>query len=137
MSMIRVGSAVAAKAVGLGQVTTDRAKRASVQRRWQSGEPVYVADTKANRKAGKRITESEIADVVVSVLHSRPDGRATIAEIVEAIPSRVALSVADFVRSPSRPNEALWQQQVRNIRSHKAFTDYGFKAVKGGFVLKK
>lgn len=136
MSMIRVGSEVAPRVVGLS-TETPRQARAAVQRRWQNGEPVYVADTKANRKTGKRITEREIADVVVTVLHSQPDGRATIVEIVDAIPRQVALSLADFVRSPSRPNEALWQQQVRNIRSHKAFVDYGFKAVKGGFALKK
>lgn len=67
-----------------------------------------------------RITEAEIADVVEIILAERPNGEATIAELVDEIPNRVALSQDDLAPSPTRRNEAIWEQQVRNITSHKA-----------------
>jgi hypothetical protein len=67
-----------------------------------------------------RITESEIADVVIAILQDSRTGKATIAEFVAEIPKRINLSPEDLVPSPTRPNEAIWEQQVRNITSHKA-----------------
>ena len=67
-----------------------------------------------------RITEAEIADIVEIILSERPNGEATIAELVDEIPNRVQLSAEDLASSPTRPGEALWEQQVRNITSHKA-----------------
>ena len=66
-----------------------------------------------------RITESEIADAVVVILCDRPNGRATIADIMAEIPEKVTLSPEDLAQSPTRPNGEVWQQQVRNITSHK------------------
>lgn len=67
-----------------------------------------------------RITEGEIAEVVKAILNDNPNGEATIAELIAEIPNRVALSTEDLASSPTRPNEALWEQQVRNITSHKS-----------------
>lgn len=67
-----------------------------------------------------RITEAEIADLVEAILSERPDGEATIAELIKEIPKRVRLSPEDLEPSPTRPGEAIWEQQVRNITSHKA-----------------
>lgn len=67
-----------------------------------------------------RITETEIADVVADILADRPSGEATIAELVDEIPNRVHLSAEDLAPSPTRNGEAIWEQQVRNITSHKA-----------------
>jgi hypothetical protein len=66
-----------------------------------------------------RKTESEIADAVIAILCDRPHGRATIADIIAEIPERVNLSPEDLAQSPTRQNEKVWQQQVRNITSHK------------------
>ncbi len=66
-----------------------------------------------------RITEAEIANVVEEILADFPNGEATIAELVAEIPNRVKLSREDLAPSPTRKNEAIWQQQVRNITSHK------------------
>lgn len=85
----------------------------------KKGKPVFVSDTKAHRRAGRRITEAEVADAVVEVLQEMPGERATIAELHHEIPLRIALSMADLVQSPTRPNEAIWMQQVRNIVSHR------------------
>lgn len=67
-----------------------------------------------------RITEAEIADLVEAILADRPNEEATIAELVDEIPNRVALSAEDLAPSPTRNGEAIWEQQVRNITSHKA-----------------
>jgi hypothetical protein len=67
-----------------------------------------------------RITEAEIADIVEAILAERPNGEATIAQLVHEIPNRVTLSAEDLAPSPTRRNETIWEQQVRNITSHKA-----------------
>lgn len=66
-----------------------------------------------------RISEAEIANIVEEILADFPNREATIAELIEEIPSRVKLSAEDLTPSPTRKNEAVWQQQVRNITSHK------------------
>lgn len=67
-----------------------------------------------------RITEGEIATLVVEILKEKPHGEATIAELVAEIPHRVRLSSDDLAPSLTRHGEAIWEQQVRNITSHKA-----------------
>ena len=86
-----------------------------------------------------RITESEIAEIVVAILE---EGAAemTIAQLVAEIPNRVTLSAEDLAPSPTRPGEAVWEQQVRNITSHKnspgnAIHDGKLVAVPGGLGL--
>jgi hypothetical protein len=66
-----------------------------------------------------RITESEIADIIVDYLNEKTSGRASIQELVREIPNRVSLSAEDLAPSSTRNNEAIWEQQVRNITSHK------------------
>ena len=67
-----------------------------------------------------RITEGEIATIVVEILKEMAGNQATIAELVAEIPHRVTLSSDDLAPSFTRPGEAMWEQQVRNITSHKA-----------------
>jgi hypothetical protein len=67
-----------------------------------------------------RVTEDEVAKAVEAVLTDRSSGRATIKELVAEIPSHLDLSEEDLKASETRPGEALWEQQVRNITSHKA-----------------
>jgi hypothetical protein len=87
-----------------------------------------------------RITEGEIADIVVGILKDRPHGRASIADLVDEIPNRVTLSPEDLAMSPTRSNERVWEQQVRNITSHKAspgnaIYEGRLVAVPGGLAL--
>jgi hypothetical protein len=87
-----------------------------------------------------RITEAEIADIVVQILADRPNRRATIKELVDGIPNHVTLSAEDLAPSPTRNNEAVWEQQVRNITSHKdspgnAIFEGRLVAVPGGLAL--
>ncbi len=87
-----------------------------------------------------RITESEIAEVVIEILQDRPHGRASIADLVDEIPRRVTLSPEDLAKSPTRSNERVWEQQVRNVTSHKnspgnAIYEGKLVAVAGGLAL--
>lgn len=87
-----------------------------------------------------RITEAEIADLVEAILADRPNEEATIAELVDEIPNRVILSAEDLALSPTRNGEAIWEQQVRNITSHKAspgnaIYDGKLVAIAGGLKL--
>ena len=86
-----------------------------------------------------RITEAEIAEIVVTILEEGT-GEATIAELIAEIPNRVKLSAEDLAPSPTRPGEAMWEQQVRNITSHKdspgnAIHDGKLVAIPGGLGL--
>ena len=87
-----------------------------------------------------RITEDEVAKAVETVLKGRTSGRATIKELVAEIPNHLKLSADDLKQSETRPNEALWEQQVRNITSHKlspgnAIYEGKLVAIPGGFAL--
>ncbi len=87
-----------------------------------------------------RITEAEIAEIVIAYLSEKTNGEATIAELVKEIPNRARLTADDLQPSPTRPNEAIWEQQVRNITSHKAspgnaIHDGKLIAVPGGLAL--
>ncbi len=89
-----------------------------------------------------RITESEIADVVEDILRDRPTEEASIGELVRAIPLRVKLSPEDLAPSSTRPGESMWEQQVRNITSHKnspgnAIYEGRLVAIPGGLKLAK
>jgi hypothetical protein len=47
-----------------------------------------------------------------------PNGEATVAQIKKELPDHIALSADDQVGSETRTNEELWEQQVRNLKSH-------------------
>jgi hypothetical protein len=87
-----------------------------------------------------RITEGEIADLVEAILADRPNGEAAIAELIDEIPNRVRLSAEDLAPSQTRNGEAIWEQQVRNITSHKnspgnAIYDGRLVSISGGLRL--
>ncbi|MGF6425378.1 hypothetical protein [Bradyrhizobium elkanii] len=67
-----------------------------------------------------RVTEDEVAKAAEAILKSSATGRATIKELIAEIPNQIVLSDEDLKQSETRPNEAVWEQQVRNITSHKA-----------------
>jgi hypothetical protein len=87
-----------------------------------------------------RVTEDEVAKAVEAVLKSRTSGRATIKELIAEIPNHLKLSADDLKQSDTRPNEAIWEQQVRNITSHKkspgnAIYEGKLVAIDGGLAL--
>ena len=70
--------------------------------------------TKKNRTG-----EPAIAMGVLEFLSTLPEGEASMADIKKAIPDYVPLTEADRAESVTRKGEELWEQQVRNITSHK------------------
>jgi hypothetical protein len=66
-----------------------------------------------------RITEEEVADVVLQILASRPNGRATVRMLRNSLANYLTLSDEDRTDSDTRTNEEIWEQQVRNLKSHK------------------
>lgn len=72
------------------------------------------------RRSPNRVTETDVANAVVEILAHEPDGEATISKIVKEVPKYLKLSGEDRAPSSTRNGEEIWEQQVRNITSHKA-----------------
>lgn len=66
-----------------------------------------------------RVSETDVAKAVVKYLSGQPGKTATIYQIKKALPGFLNLSADDRQQSDTRPNEELWEQQVRNIVSHR------------------
>jgi hypothetical protein len=87
-----------------------------------------------------RVTEAEIAKAIEDYLKEKTSGQASHQELIKAIPGRITLSSEDLAQSTTRANEALWEQQVRNVTSHKAspgnaIYEGKLVAIPGGFAL--
>jgi hypothetical protein len=72
----------------------------------------------AGRK-DNRTSEQEISVAVLRICADAPDGKAKIASLKKQIPDYINLTADDLAGSPTRPNEAVWEQIVRNIVSHR------------------
>lgn len=66
-----------------------------------------------------RITESQIANEVVKFLSTKVSKEATTKQIKDYIRENVPLSEEDHAPSSTREGEEMWEQQVRNIVSHR------------------
>jgi len=64
-------------------------------------------------------SEAELSVAVLQILSQRPNGEASFGELIALIPTTITLTRSDLTASTTRPNEAVWEQRVRNIRSHK------------------
>jgi len=65
-----------------------------------------------------RLEETELNSVVLRILASQPNGRAPVRVIRQETPKYIRLTLGDKADSVTRRNEKLWEQQVRNLRSH-------------------
>jgi len=65
-----------------------------------------------------RTFEAQMAPVVLKVLDSSPTGVMSIDSIISKVPDFTGLTEGDLQPSKTREGEALWEQIVRNIRSH-------------------
>ena len=66
-----------------------------------------------------KISEQAIGEAALEVLATCPGETATIGTLKERIPNHVHLSVDDLKPSQTRNGEAMWEQQVRNLVSHR------------------
>jgi len=65
-----------------------------------------------------KTTEWLIGIAVMRVLATCPNGEATVRYLIQHVPDYVTLMKEDRERSWTRPNEEMWEQQVRNLKSH-------------------
>lgn len=52
------------------------------------------------------------------VLAGQPEGEATVRTLIRRVPDHVNLTADDHKQSDTRPNEEIWEQRVRNLKSH-------------------
>jgi len=52
------------------------------------------------------------------VLATCPRGESTVRHLIRHVPDYATLMDEDRERSSTRPNEEMWEQQVRNLKSH-------------------
>ncbi|MGV3574011.1 MAG: winged helix-turn-helix domain-containing protein [Devosia sp.] len=64
------------------------------------------------------VTENEIAEAVLVILAGLAAGEAKLSYLRTRIPSQIRLSAHDQEQSVTRPNEQVWEQRLRNIKSH-------------------
>lgn len=83
---------------------------------WQRGEPFTYGDLK--RPRGDRLREPEARILALKIAAQRPNRTASTQFIKREVPKYTELSEEDRRPSPSRGNEALWQQIVGNVVSH-------------------
>lgn len=87
-----------------------------------------------------RTTEAEFSDVILRILAKMASGKAKYSSLMVMIPSRIKLTTEDCERSEERPNEAMWEQRVRNITSHKTIAgnyiaEGYFTPIPGGLAI--
>jgi len=65
-----------------------------------------------------RTFEAQMAPIVLRILDASKTGVMTIDAIIAQVPNFTTLTAGDLQPSQTRDGEALWEQIVRNIRSH-------------------
>ena len=62
--------------------------------------------------------ERKLGLAVMQVLASRPNHLATVRVLIKYVPDFITLSDEDRLPSHKRPGEEMWEQRVRNLKSH-------------------
>jgi hypothetical protein len=75
--------------------------------------------TSRERIVGNRTSEDAMRIAALRVAGSRPNGKATTSELKNEVIQYLTLSQEDLLPSKTRPNEAMYQQIVGNIVSHR------------------
>lgn len=65
-----------------------------------------------------KTTERKLGLAVMQVLAGRLNGEATVQTLIRHVPSFVNLTAEDQEQSLTRPNEEVWEQRIRNLKSH-------------------
>ena len=65
-----------------------------------------------------RTTEFEISVATLKVANSKTNNIARFDDLRKEIPFHINLTQGDLEESLTRPGEKLWEQIIRNIRSH-------------------
>lgn len=70
--------------------------------------------------SNNQTTEAELSEFVLTILRGQPGGEATIEFLIGAIRKMGVITADDQTPSGTREGEEIWEQRVRNIRSHAA-----------------
>jgi glycine cleavage system pyridoxal-binding protein P len=65
-----------------------------------------------------KTSEPELGRAMMLVLAGEPNGEATVRTLIKKLPDHIALTPEDHEQSDTRPNEEMWEQRVRNSKSH-------------------
>jgi hypothetical protein len=65
-----------------------------------------------------KTSEPVLGLAVMQVLASRPNGQANVRTLIHNVPDYVNLSKEDHESSGTRRLEEMWEQRVRNLKSH-------------------
>jgi len=65
-----------------------------------------------------KTSEPELGRAVMRFLATRPDYQATMRVLIKRVPGHITLTPEDLEPSGKRPGEAMWEQRVRNLKSH-------------------
>lgn len=71
-----------------------------------------------NPRDPNRSTENEVAFAIVQIARAQPSGIATFARCRREVPHHLHLTAGDLAPSITRNGEAMWEQLIRNIKSH-------------------
>lgn len=66
-----------------------------------------------------RTTEVQIGKAVLQILKAQATGEASIFTLKRELPAYLKLTADDRAPSPTRKGEEVWEQQVRNLVSHR------------------
>jgi hypothetical protein len=80
---------------------------------------IEIVQLRAGNIIMSRISESKIGIAALRVLQANPNGEAFITDVKLGIAALVSLSEEDHAKSLTRQNEEVWEQQVRNLVSHR------------------
>jgi hypothetical protein len=63
-------------------------------------------------------SEPTLGLAVMEVLATQPKGEAIVRKLISDVPKFVNLTAEDHAPSQTRRNEEIWEQRVRNLKSH-------------------
>ncbi|MBE0530272.1 MAG: hypothetical protein IH626_05550 [Rhodospirillales bacterium] len=78
-----------------------------------------------------KTSEQELGLAVMQVLGSQPNYSANVRDLIKYVPDYITLTEEDHQPSETRPGEEMWEQRVRNLKSHD--TSEG-NVIREGFV---
>ena len=65
-----------------------------------------------------KTTEQVLGNAVIKVLLGQPSYEGTVRTLIKNIPTHVKLTPEDEAPSKLRIGESMWEQRVRNLKSH-------------------
>jgi hypothetical protein len=65
-----------------------------------------------------KTSEPALGKAVMDVLATQPKYEATVRTLIRYIPNHITLTVDDQLPSGTRAGEEMWEQRVRNLKSH-------------------